>query len=160
MNHISNMWTLKWWESEANNENERKILGSCEWFLNFVWEYPVSGHIFLNVRHFPQGTSPLTPEKYQYHQISPSPYARLITSKHILNHQWFYTANSNIYSQYLINHQWLYTANYNISSQSLINHQWFYSANPNGSTLPIPIFQIKNKLLLRKLTPDKLYEVR
>ena len=53
----------------------------------------------------------------------------------------------------------IYTANSNISSQHLIKHQWFYAANYNGSMSPIPTLNINKKPLLRKLMPDKLYEV-
>ena len=34
-NQISTLWTLEWWESETKNDNKIKILGSCEWFLEF-----------------------------------------------------------------------------------------------------------------------------
>ena len=40
------------WKYVKNNKNDIKIkiLGTCEWFLNFVSGSPDSGHSWLNVR--------------------------------------------------------------------------------------------------------------
>ena len=53
-NQISTLWTLKWWESEPNNDNKIKILGSCKWFLKFSRDCPVSGCSWINGQHLPQ----------------------------------------------------------------------------------------------------------
>ena len=125
-------------------------------FLSFAMNSTVSVCTFLNGRHYDQTNLTSYSRKSKYNQMSPFPYTRSITSNYILNSQWFYAANSNISAQYFIIHKWFYSTNYNIYSHYLINHQWFYAANYNGSTPLFPIFQIKNKQVLGRITPYKL----